>query len=1138
MLRWFRSLAHATTVLALVVVIGIWCGAILLARVEHQHAYDEGLRQGANLARVFKEYIARVVGGADSVLLTLRDAYERDPNNFNIELPFRHNERGRSEVVNYGIVGADGDVKVSTVGPIRAPVNVRDRDYFQFHANSDGDELFISAPTQGRLTAQTSVQLARRLRAADGSFGGVIVAALDIPRIESFYSSIDLGAGGMISLVGTDGIIRARSGRDPKAESFVGHSVRDTPLLSLFRQSASGSYWNAKNAAGPIDGVSRLISYHVVDGLPLIAVVGLTEDDIFRQANAAARRYYAIGSLLTLAVMAATIIGAIRRRKLALTVIALEQSKSSLEETNERFDTALENIAQGLAMFDAAGRLVVCNQRYREMYRLPPDLAQPGRPVLELLQHRAATDTYLGNPEEYVRELLTVMACGKSLTKEVTTGDGRIVLVRSQPMPGGGWVATHDDITEAKQKEASFRLLFESSPVAMWVFDRDSLQFLAVNQAAIVQYGYSHEQFMAMRVLEVRPLEDRAKFEQFLRALPEVQRDQKVSRHVKADGTIMIVTVFSKTLTYQNHRARLVAIYDVTKEQLTEDELRRTRKFLDTVIDSVPLPISVKDVRAAPTDASQSRYTLVNCAFEEQIGNPRSQLVGKTLHEAYPKEQADRIIASDNATLQSDQAVMIREYVVDTARGPRTMTAMKVAVRDDDGHPQYLLTVLEDVTDRRRVEERIARMAHHDPLTDLPNRATFNDRLSAMLAKAAANNLQFAILSVDFDRFKEVNDVFGHAVGDALLCQIARRLQAAAGEAFIARLGGDEFSFIVEGAQPAAATRLAKKLLATTAEDFEVGGLKLRVGLSIGAAVYPTDSTDLGRLMNNADAALYRAKSEARGTLRFFEADMDTRLRERLALQNDLRMAIDRNELRLHFQPQKRMFGATVGFEALVRWQCPKRGLVPPKTFIPIAEDSSLIISVGEWVLRQACREAATWPEPLRVAVNVSPIQFRYGDLPRLVHAVLLETGLSPDRLELEITESVMISDFARAVSLLRRLKTLGVRIAMDDFGTGYSSLSFLQSFPCDRIKIDASFVRDLEASQHSQAIVRAVIGLGRSLNTPTLAEGVETERQRAWLAEEGCDEVQGYLTGRPLPIEQYAEITGKQVPTAKQKAS
>jgi predicted signal transduction protein with EAL and GGDEF domain len=382
--------------------------------------------------------------------------------------------------------------------------------------------------------------------------------------------------------------------------------------------------------------------------------------------------------------------------------------------------------------------------------------------------------------------------------------------------------------------------------------------------------------------------------------------------------------------------------------------------------------------------------------------------------------------------------------------------------------------------------------------------------------------------------------VFGHAVGDALLCEISKRLQAAATAraAFIARLGGDEFSFIVEGSQPAAASELAERLLAATADDFEVDGLKLKIGLSIGAAIYPKDSTDLGRLMSNADAALYRAKSEARGTLRFFEAEMDTRLRERLALQNDLRTAIDRNELRLHYQPQVLIAGEPVGFEALVRWQCPKRGLIPPKTFIPIAEDSSLIISVGEWVLREACREAASWPRPLRVAVNVSPIQFRYGDLPRFVHSVLLETGLPPDRLELEITESVMISDFVRAVSVLRRLKSLGVRIAMDDFGTGYSSLSFLQSFPCDRIKIDGTFVRDLEHNQHSRAIVRAVIGLGRSLKTPTLAEAVETSAQHAWLSQEGCDEVQGFLTGRPLPIEEYDALTGMEASARHEMAS
>jgi EAL domain-containing protein (putative c-di-GMP-specific phosphodiesterase class I) len=283
-------------------------------------------------------------------------------------------------------------------------------------------------------------------------------------------------------------------------------------------------------------------------------------------------------------------------------------------------------------------------------------------------------------------------------------------------------------------------------------------------------------------------------------------------------------------------------------------------------------------------------------------------------------------------------------------------------------------------------------------------------------------------------------------------------------------------------------------------------------------------------LMNNADASLYRAKTEDRGSVKFFEAEMGARLRERAAMQNDLRSAIQHNELRLHYQPQLKMTGEVTAFEALARWHSPKRGMVPPGEFIPLAEESSLILLIGEWVLREACREAASWNKPLGIAINVSPIQFRHGDLPGLVHSVLLETGLAPSRLELEITEGVLVDDFSRAVSILRRLKSLGVQIALDDFGTGYSSLSYLHAFPFDKIKIDRTFISDLESNHHSIAIVRAMIGLGRSLNIPILAEGVETQAQHAFLAQEGCDEVQGYLTGRPLAIADYAGVVGQKL--------
>jgi predicted signal transduction protein with EAL and GGDEF domain len=312
------------------------------------------------------------------------------------------------------------------------------------------------------------------------------------------------------------------------------------------------------------------------------------------------------------------------------------------------------------------------------------------------------------------------------------------------------------------------------------------------------------------------------------------------------------------------------------------------------------------------------------------------------------------------------------------------------------------------------------------------------------------------------------------------------------------------------------------------AADMSVGGHSLRLGLSIGVAVYPSDGKDATALLANANAALYRAKDAGRGTIRFFEAHMDAHLRDRRALQHDLRSAIEQGELTLHYQPQARIGGEIIGFEALVRWHHPARGVISPGTFIPLAEESGLITQLGEWVLREACREAASWPQPLQIAVNLSPAQFRGGDLPTMVHAMLLETGLAPDRLELEITEGVLISDFARGVSLLRRRKLLGVRIAMDDFGTGYSSLSYLQSFPFDKIKIDRTFIANLNDNHYSATIVRAVIGLGRGLGLPVMAEGVETAEQLAFLTRESCDEVQGYFIGRPAPIGTYADMVGR----------
>jgi diguanylate cyclase (GGDEF)-like protein len=432
----------------------------------------------------------------------------------------------------------------------------------------------------------------------------------------------------------------------------------------------------------------------------------------------------------------------------------------------------------------------------------------------------------------------------------------------------------------------------------------------------------------------------------------------------------------------------------------------------------------------------------------------------------------------------------------------------------------------EEITERKRAEAEIAHLALHDILTGLSNRAAFNEKFAATISEATNSGETFALICVDLDRFKYVNDLFGHAVGDTLLCEVGKRLKLAAGTTFVARVGGDEFLLLVTGPDAIEkSSRVVERIISALGDHIVLDGHRLTANASVGVAIYPDDATDGEQLICNADAALYRAKAEGAGSYRFFEPEMDRHLRERREIQHDLAAALENGEFELVYQPEALIDGTIIGLEALVRWHHPHRGLIPPSTFIPLAEDGGLIIPLGEWILRTACGEAASWNSQAVLAVNLSPAQFRQSDLSMFVHTVLIETGLPASRLELEITESVLIDDFSCAQAILRRLKSLGVKIVMDDFGTGYSSLSYLHSFPFDKLKIDRSFVSDLEANNNSAAIVRAVITLAKSLQVPVLAEGVETEAQRLILKGEGCNQIQGYLLGKPQLISYYNDI-------------
>ena len=445
---------------------------------------------------------------------------------------------------------------------------------------------------------------------------------------------------------------------------------------------------------------------------------------------------------------------------------------------------------------------------------------------------------------------------------------------------------------------------------------------------------------------------------------------------------------------------------------------------------------------------------------------------------------------------------------------------------DYSGQPHQVIAV-RDLRARKAAEQHIRYLAHHDALTTLPNRSYFSSKLDQAIAQASTTGQKLAVLCLDLDRFKEVNDLFGHAAGDHVLQTVAKRTSALLQDTYMmARLGGDEFAILMpEIGHASAAGRLAETILTSLQEADETSDIE-RISCSIGIAVYPDDAVLRETLLSHADTALYRAKTDGRATYRFFEAKMGSEVRARRELEHDLRLAIPRGEFSLAFQPQTDIqTDEVMGFEALLRWRHPLRGMISPAMFIPIAEETGAILDIGIWVLRESCREAAQWRNPLSIAVNVSVVQLHNANFVQAVHQILLETGLAAGRLELEITETALVRDLNRALTTLRQLKALGVRIAMDDFGTGYSSLSNLRAFPFDKIKIDSSFVKSVDANASAATIVRAVLGLGRGLGLPVLAEGVETSEELHFLRDEGCGAVQGYLLGRPSDIATFHDV-------------
>ena len=678
--------------------------------------------------------------------------------------------------------------------------------------------------------------------------------------------------------------------------------------------------------------------------------------------------------------------GAAERSEIVRTRAEAEAAIADARKSHERLREAIDILPQGIVFLDAEGRYILWNKKYAEIYNRSSDLFTPGARLEDTIRVGVERGDYpeaIGREEEWIAERLTKLY-QPGERHEQTLADGRVILIDERLTEDGGVIGLRVDITELKQREASFRLLFDSNPVPMIVCSLDGERMLGVNDAAIEHYGYSRTEFERLTIRSLQA------FDPELPWTGDRSNDEQAARtwkHVRADGALIDLAIYSRQLVYGDQPAILLALMDITE--------------------------------------------------------------------------------------------------------------------------------------RKRAEARLAFMAQHDGLTGLPNRTLLRQQMDDLLLHTRRSAEKVAVLVLGLDNFKAVNDTLGHGIGDKLLRGVAKRLRSTLREEdVLARLNSDEFAIVQSGVtRPEDAVLLARRLLEAIGDPYLLDGHSVVIGASIGIAMSPGDGDESERLLKNADMALSRAKNEFRGTFSFFEAEMDARAQSRRKIEIELRDAIENDLLRPHYQPLVDLStGRITGFEALVRWPHPERGMISPGEFIPVAEETGLINAVGGLMLRRACMDAAQWPDDVRVAVNLSPLQFRVGNLLSMVMETLKQTGLAATRLELEITETLVLEKSSQVLATLHALRSLGVRISMDDFGTGYSSLSYLRSFPFDKIKIDQSFVRDLGSNRDAQAIVRSIISLGKGLGVTITAEGVETEAELSCLRNEGCHEGQGFLFSRARP--------------------
>ncbi|SEM83375.1 PAS-domain containing protein [Bradyrhizobium sp. OK095] len=807
-------------------------------------------------------------------------------------------------------------------------------------------------------------------------------------------------------------------------------------------------------------------------------------------------------------------------------VSRLARLEAELQLQTERSQHALANMSHGLIMYDSDSRIVVCNERFLTLYDLDPDIVKPGVAHETTIDHWLSRGNLPGmSADEFHDTRLGDVRGRKAKTLLVMRYDGRMVQAVSRFLPDGGWVTVHEDVTERLQYEETLRqqnfmldAALENMAHGLAFYDSD-MRLRVCNNTYRKIYRLSPEETRPgthLGELIERSMTNGAFSSEYT---PQQILESASARIANRDSSAMRRSMTNDTVISVRYCALaeggFVATYeDITEREHAVEELSEQYRRFDAALNNMSQGLCMLD--------SSLRVIVCNRRYIEMYGlSPEIVKPGVSMREIM--EHSCDLGIHPNTT----GAKIYADYVERLREGEHTLhrhlsDGRIIKLNHKRMELGGWVVTYEDVTERHKAQARVAHMARHDALTDLPNRTLFREKMGEGLNQVAIAGGAMAVLCFDLDNFKTVNDRLGHAAGDRLLRWVAARLKESVGEHdTVARLGGDEFAVLQRGPQPQSAERLARRLVEIIGHPPPLESQSIHVGVSVGIAIAPDHGLDADELMKCADLALYQAKAKGRGAYQLFEPEMEEQARSRHALEHDLRGALESNEFHLVFQPQVRLDTTELtGFEALLRWKHPTRGLVSPAEFIPLAEENGLIVPIGEWVLRSACATAASWPA-MTIAVNLSPVQFRSRGLVTMVTSALAEAGLPPQRLELEVTETALLDDSEATIEILHQLRGLGVRVSLDDFGVGYSSLSYLRKFPFDRIKIDRSFVGTLGESPESVAIVRTIASLGSVLGVETTAEGVETIEQLDFVRACGCTAVQGFYFGRPCPADE-----------------